>query len=74
MKGQRMTDVNCTTENRGMFGKDTVVDPTSHKEFHGISDTLTRTQWAGKQACKWIGGIFLALSSGTIWLEKLLSI
>lgn len=37
-----MTDVNCTTENRGMFRKDTVVDPTSHKEFHGISDTLTR--------------------------------
>lgn len=33
MKHQRMTNANCTAENRGMFGNHSVVDPPSYKEF-----------------------------------------
>jgi len=43
-----MTNVNGTTENRGMFAKDNVVPPTSHKEFHGISDTCTNWNSMGQ--------------------------
>lgn len=38
----------CKLHNRGMFGKDVVVDPTSHKKIHGISDTCANQNSVGQ--------------------------